>query len=127
MAEKKSARTILTTMATPVDDQSSVSTKLTANKKVPTSTDSAFTKSCLFCQGEHTLTKVWHSVAHCKKHLKISSQGETRFSEQVGPASHGDRSASPRARGAGSARADGGAGRAGVRAECAHLTLFDVT
>lgn len=67
MAEKKSARTIFTTMATLVDDQSSVNTKLKASKKVPTSTDSAFTKPRLFCQGEH-------SMAHCKKKLKIPSQ-----------------------------------------------------
>lgn len=85
MAEEKCARTIFTTMATPVDDQSSVSTKLTASKKVSTSTDSAFTKPCLFCQGEHCM-------AHCKKYLKIPSQRETRFSDRVGPASHGDRS-----------------------------------
>lgn len=63
MAEKKGGKTIFTTIATPVDNQSSVSTELTASKKVSTSTVNTFTKPCLFCQGEH-------SMAHCKKMRK---------------------------------------------------------
>ena len=60
IAERKGGKTIFTTTATPVDNQPSVSTELTISKKVHTGTVSAFTKPCLFCQGEH-------NMAHCKK------------------------------------------------------------
>lgn len=62
-SERKSGKTIFTTSATPVLNQAGVSTELKPNKKSPTSSVSAFTKPCLFCQGEH-------SMVQCKKMRK---------------------------------------------------------
>lgn len=59
-AERKSHKTIFTTSATPMSAQTGVSTELKPSKRSTTSSISAFTKQCLFCQGEH-------SMVQCKK------------------------------------------------------------
>ncbi len=51
-SERKSGKTIFTTAATPVNSKPSVSPELKPSKKGPTSSVSAVTNPCLFCQGE---------------------------------------------------------------------------
>lgn len=56
-AERKSSEMIFTTSATLMSNLTGVNTELKSSKRSPTSSVSAFTKPCLFCQDEHSMVQ----------------------------------------------------------------------